>query len=543
MVNDYHGGSIFRKMSAVVAALVLFLFAVNANADFLEKAQAKVTSPGGYKHLADKANADGRVRVIISLNRQFTPMGRLSASDAQAQVNEIAAAQSKVIGFLSGYDVGSITTFKYTPQMALSVDRVALDVLVDSIDVVSIAEDTPDSYMLAESVPLIGATTVMDTYGYTGSGVYVAILDTGIDKYHPFLSGAVVSEACYSSGESLCPDGSAASTAEGSALPYASGVCPTAACDHGTHVAGIVAGRYNGSFSGVAKGAGIIAVQVFSKYESSVTSYISDQILGLQRVYELRSTYNIAAATMSIGGSVKYTAFCDSDARKASIDNLKSVGIATVISSGNHYWKDGISAPACISTAVSVGATTKADAVDYFSNSASFLSLLAPGSNINSSIPGDTYDYNKSGTSVAAPHVAGAWALLKQASPTATADGILGALQATGIPITDTNGITKPRIRVDLAMPCNIHPVKKSGSETYYVNIQAGYDALALTSGQTALIRAIDFDEDLKLSGSYPVKLAGGYDCGFSSASGFTTLNGSLTITGAAVTISKVRIR
>jgi subtilisin family serine protease len=482
----------------------------------------------------------------------------LSASDAQAQVNDIAMKQTRVIESLSGHDVSNVTNFRYTPQLALTVDKAALDSLINSDYIRTVSEDVPVPHTLDLSVPRIGGPTVWDTYGYTGAGVYLAILDTGVDKTHPFLNGAVVSEACYSSTgtgsgytyESVCPGAVTESTEEGSALPYA-GACANAMgeCNHGTHVAGIAAGRDNGSLAGVAKNAGIIAIQVFTLFtdycgsgEKCALTWTSDQIRGLERVYELRNTYNIASVNMSLGGG-QYYENCDTDTRKASIDNLRSAGIATIISSGNSYYKDSMGAPGCISTAVSVGATTDGDTVADYSNSVSFLGLLAPGSSINSSIPGGTYA-SWNGTSMAAPHVTGTWALLKQANPSATIDQILNALQTTGVSITDTNGIAKPRIQVDaafLAFPCNKQPVKKSGAEIYYATIQSGYDAL--TSGQTALMREMVFAEDLMFSGAYSVKLAGGYDCGFSSSEGFTTVLGSMTIKGAAVTISKVRIR
>ena len=105
-------------------------------------------------------------------------------------------------------------------------------------------------------------------------------------------------------------------------------------------------------------------------------------------------------------------------------------------------------APACISSAVTVGSTTKTDSDGGFSNSSSLVELLAPGSSINSSVPGGGFGL-KSGTSMAAPHVAGAWAVLRQVAPTASVATLLGHLQSTGKPITDAdNNITKPRIRL-----------------------------------------------------------------------------------------------
>jgi ABC-type cobalamin/Fe3+-siderophores transport system ATPase subunit len=82
------------------------------------------------------------------------------------------------------------------------------------------------------------------------------------------------------------------------------------------------------------------------------------------------------------------------------------------------------------------------DQVSSFSNSDTFLSLLAPGQWISSSIPGSGFQ-NFQGTSMAAPHVTGAWAVLKQRSPGASVSTVLGALQSTGLPVTDArNGAT-----------------------------------------------------------------------------------------------------
>ena len=233
------------------------------------------------------------------------------------------------------------------------------------------------------------------------------------------------------------------------------------ACRHGTLVAGIAAGA-GATFSGVAKGAQIMAIQVFSKFTGSACAtagedpcalaYTSDLIAALEHVYELRDLYHIAAVNMSLGGDVYTSASqCDADnaPTKAIIDTLRSVGIATVIAAGNNGAPNGISAPACISSAISVGSTTKAGAVSAFSNSASFLSLLAPGSSILSSVPDGGFT-SFSGTSMAAPHVAGAWAVMKQKSPQASVAAVLDALVATGVPLSDPkNGIVKPRI--DLA--------------------------------------------------------------------------------------------
>ena len=183
----------------------------------------------------------------------------------------------------------------------------------------------------------------------------------------------------------------------------------------------------------------------------------------MARVFALRFTHNFSSVNVSIGG-FRFFTNCDTatsvpaSAYKAAIDNLRSVNIPTVIASGNEGFTNSTAFPACISSAVSVGSTTKSDTISSFSNSAPFLSLLAPGSSITSSVPpalsGGQQFAAFNGTSMAAPHVAGAWALLKQQNPTASVASILSALQNTGTPVTDTRvagGVTKPRINISSA--------------------------------------------------------------------------------------------
>jgi subtilisin len=423
--------------------------------------------------LVSKAEMLGSVRLIVGVKASFLPEGYLSGSQAvDEQRLAISKAQNDILSALADNQVQVNYQYESIPYLALDVDAVALKFLNASPEVFSIQEDIPVPPTLAESVPLIGGNAAWAS-GYTGAGETVAILDTGVDKMHPFLSGKVVSEACYSTtnsgylSTSVCPGGAASSTASGSGLN-----CSVNGCDHGTHVAGIAAGKGT-TFSGVAKEAKIIAIQVFSRFDNvtycisspCVLSFTSDQIAGLQRVYALRTTYHIAAVNMSLGSGGYFSSLeCDSanSAQKAAIDQLRSVGIATVISAGNDASTSTISAPGCISSAISVGSTTDGgsgatpvDTVSYFSNVASIMSLFAPGQVIYSSLPGGAYGL-MNGTSMAAPHVTGAWAVMKSRNYTASVSEILTSFINTGITVTDARvgnmGVSKPRIRLDLAL-------------------------------------------------------------------------------------------
>ena len=414
--------------------------------------------------LVAKAMAGGTSRVIVGLRLPWKAEGLVAPAERAAQRSGIAAAQLRLADELQGTGAEVLHNFETIPFQVLSVTPAALGKLVTSALVSSIEPDRLLRPTLAQSVPLIQAPQAW-AVGDTGTGIAVAILDTGIEETHSFFGGRVVAEACFSSnvpGEAttLCPNGQETQVGAGAANPVT--CAGIEGCDHGTHVAGIAAGS-GSSFSGVAPGASLIGVKVFSKIQASACGgvtclggYTSDIDLGLEHVLSLKDAYRIASVNLSLGDGVRNTsqAQCDVDnaSTKAAIDNLRSVGIATVIASGNEGYTNGISGPACVSTAVAVGSTTKADAISSFSDSSLLLDLLAPGESINSSVTGNGFGV-KSGTSMAAPHVTGAWAILKQVKPTATVTEVLNAFATSGLSITDPrNGLAKPRIRVKPAM-------------------------------------------------------------------------------------------
>ncbi|PKO07196.1 MAG: hypothetical protein CVU41_02635 [Chloroflexi bacterium HGW-Chloroflexi-3] len=446
--------------------LVLLIF-VSGASGWIVQAQTGVGEGEGSlplvgdkgQGLVERFEEQDRLRVIVQLNIPY------QTKQAEVLTPSIHKAQNELMNEMRPYSVRLVHEFDYIPFMAMEVDRAGFEGLLKSPLVVGIEEDQIMKPLLTESVPLINADDVWAA-GYTGAGQVVAVLDTGVDKNHPALAGKVVSEACYSTTSttsnppttSLCPGGVSATTAVNSALPYISGYCPAGECDHGTHVAGIVTGN-NSTIKGVSKDADLIAIQVFSRLDdgsNEVGSWQSDQIKGLERVYTLSSTNSIASVNLSLGGgSYSNSATCDTYvAYKTAVDNLRTAGIVTVAASGNEGYTSSIASPACISSVVSIGATTDygTEVVANFSNSASILDLLAPGEWITSSIPGTGYA-TWNGTSMATPHVAGAWALIRSAVPSATVDQILTAFKTTGVPILDTrNGITKPRIDVLAAM-------------------------------------------------------------------------------------------
>ncbi|WP_254705609.1 S8 family peptidase [Streptomyces vilmorinianum] len=363
----------------------------------------------------------------------------------------------------------ALQTLAALPVTTLNVDEAGLEKLAAQPGVVSVTEDVAVPPTLDSSLPVIGADKTRAA-GNTGAGTAVAILDTGVAVKHPFLGNRVIAEACFSTvvpdypATSLCPNGTEQQEGPGSADTEA-GPCATmgTVCDHGTHVAGIAAGNGQGVTgapkAGVAPGASIIAIQVFSKVDSAercsprtapcVLTFTSATLAALDHVLQLRQSGTpVVAANMSLGGG-QHTTACDQDARKVAVDSLLAAGVATVVSAGNSGWTDAVSSPGCVSSAITVGSTVDDDTLSSFTNRGPLLDVFAPGSDIVSSIPRGGFG-SKNGTSMAAPHVAGALAVLRQAYPRATIAQLETILKTGGKTVTYTGGST-PRIQLDLS--------------------------------------------------------------------------------------------
>jgi hypothetical protein len=236
---------------------------------------------------------------------------------------------------------------------------------------------------------------------------------------------------------------------------------------------------------------------------------------------------------------------------KPIIDNLRSVGIATAVAAGNNGFTNALNSPGCISSAISVGATSKSDAVASFSNMASFMSVFAPGVSIVSSVTGGAFG-SASGTSMAAAHVAGAWAVLRQAAPNASVDQILSALQTTGVPVTDTDsGVTKPRVRIDQALAVfvptvsSIAPNQATPGAAVSVTINgSGFAGASLSVGAGISVSNLTVTSPTQLTAT--LTIAGGAAL---AARNVTVTNlggrsgvlaGGFTVAAASVTVSSV---
>jgi subtilisin family serine protease len=397
----------------------------------------------------------GSARIIIELETELEPdanlpPGLLKTPEKSARYSEaIARLQEKLLNKIQGNK--GVKKFKNLPAIAMEVTAADLEELRLQEDVLSIREDILLEPLLDASAPQIGVDNLW-ALGYTGLGQAVAVLDTGVDSAHPVLAGKVVAEACFSTQSStvtsLCPNGAEQQFGAGAAAH-----CSGSSCKHGTHVSGIAAGS-DSNYSGVAPDADIIAIQVFSLMgNGSLQAYFSDVLKALDWLYDQRGNFSIASANLSLGGGM-YTQSCDTaySSFTSMVKTLRSEGIATVAAAGNNSYSNALLFPACINDVVSVGAVTGTDTIANFSNTMDSMNLLAPGTGIKSAVPGGGFA-SWSGTSMATPHVAGAFAVLRSAVPSASVTDILTALVDTGVPVTDAGtSLTFPRIAVDRAL-------------------------------------------------------------------------------------------
>ncbi len=252
-------------------------------------------------------------------------------------------------------------------------------------------------------------------FSYTGLGVTAYVLDTGIRTTHVDFGGRA------RVGFDAVNDGRAGQDCNG----------------HGTHVAGTIGGQQYG----VAKAVSLVAVRVLDCKGSGTLSGV---ISGVDWV--TRQTARPAVANMSLGGGAS-----------TSIDNaVKSsiaAGITYVLAAGNENTDACKRSPARVAEGLTVAASTSTDARASYSNHGRCVDLFGPGSSINAPwYTSDSAAATLSGTSMAAPHVAGVAALYLQTRPAAAPSTVHSAVVAasTSKVLSGVSGTTANRLLYSL---------------------------------------------------------------------------------------------
>jgi subtilisin family serine protease len=259
------------------------------------------------------------------------------------------------------------------------------------------------------------------TQGYTGQGVVVAVIDTGVDYNHPDLAsniwnnpGEIANNNIDDDGNGYIDDIRGWDFIENDNDPiesyqFSDFSNPVNYYGHGTHVAGTIAAANNGfGVTGVAPNAKIMPIRVFENdaYSSSI---ILEQ--------GIRYATNNGADVINLSWT-----WTPTPGIETAIQDAINQGVVVVMASGNEYFSTP-SYPAQLATdgGIAVGALDIAGNVPYFSNGAGMLLdyVVAPGVDVYSTTPNNRYEFYE-GTSMATPHVAGVAALMLSANPALT---------------------------------------------------------------------------------------------------------------------------
>lgn len=424
-----------------------------------------------------------RQKVIVLLWNQEITNPSLAADMFPFQrerfQQESARAADEVLRSVSPGEVEVTERYSAIAGFAARVSAEGMRRLAQHEYVRAIVPDVPVQKHRVEGNALMSVPQV-HARGQRGAGATVAVIDDGVDFTHPELGNGAFPNSVVIGGydfEYRVEDPAPIRDRSTGQLE-----------SHGTSVAAIIAGRgAAGQGIGVAPEAKIVGLR---------TTTYSEVIAALDWVAtnSARFTPNIRVVNMSIGfdGLGFFTSNCDGDVNavpmRESVARLTSMRIAVVGSAGNETKRNSIQIPGCLSQIISVGAvydanlggigfsdcqdpSTGGDVVACYSNSASYLQLLAPSHAARTAKAGGGHDATFGGTSAAAPYTAGVLALLMSQYPGKNVSEYLGVLKQTGRPIRDAkSGITTPRVDADRAFQALAgNSGGPTGSQTYFI--------------------------------------------------------------------------
>jgi subtilisin family serine protease len=338
----------------VVASLLLLLSSAAS-------AEPAAPRPGSGAPVADY--------IVTMRGAEHVDGGVAAARSAGASVRFVY--RNALDGFAATLNATAVEALARNPQVA----RIEADGVVRTTETTQNNATWGLDRVDQRDLPL----TQTYTYGATGAGVRAYIVDTGVRPDHVDFGGRVAA------GYTAISDGRGTNDCNG----------------HGTHVAGTVAG----TTWGVAKAASVVPVRVLDCNGSGTWSGV---IAGMDWIAANHPTGTPGVANLSLGGGANSSV---DDAVQRVIDK----GVTVVVAAGNSNANACNYSPARAPQAITVGATVNNDSRASYSNFGTCLDLFAPGSSITSAwYTGSTATNTISGTSMAAPHVAGAAALLLQ---------------------------------------------------------------------------------------------------------------------------------
>ncbi len=458
-----------RRRGMYVSAMVCTMSLVGVSLVGALSAQADTPSTAAPASTATQAGS-GKVPAAVEAAVSSAPTDVLVSYSAPAATRELQAAQNgspQVKAAAAASAVRSMSTvktqalahvgagvrvaqdFSHLPVQIVRVDSpAALTALTADPAVTSVSATQVRHFDAVTPWQSLTSQPAATARGYDGRGVRVAVLDTGI------IANTAAAMAVFGD----CSKGWATRNCRIDSFTDTGGSGQQSVHPHGTNVAGVVAT--------MAPAAHLDIYNVFSSAAGASDSAI---LSGINKVLATAASRQVKAVNLSLDDDSHYTSVCSSSVYASAFGSLRAAGIVPVVAAGNSAhpngaaYTAGLSDPACAPGALSVGAvypanlgsqnfgdcidaTTRPDLVTCFSQSAPFLSILAPGVNVTAA------GVNMSGTSQATPMVSGAVADLASANPNASADQLQNALTSSGDPVTDprTSQVT-PRLDVNAA--------------------------------------------------------------------------------------------
>ena len=400
--------------------------------------------------LSQRAGKPGTSRVILRLR---------PGADASSEVRKLGGKAGRRLGLIDG--------------QAVEIPNAVLYKLAERSEIVSIHDDRPTGGEMNRAAVSVGARAAQTEFGLTGVGVGVAVIDSGVTSWHDDLTyGGTSSLVRTRNGQRVA-----------AFVDYVNGRTSTYDDNgHGTHVAGIIAGNgydSRGARAGIAPSAHLVSLKVLDDRGRGV---ISNVISALEWAVVNRAAYNIRVVNLSVGAAVTESYRTDplTLAAKRAVD----AGLVVVTAAGNlgknaqgNLQYGGITAPGNAPWVLTVGAYSHQGTVarhddvmaNYSSRGPSAVDfeakpdLVAPGTGIVSlSDPTSTMYTTKaaylmsgsvatayqpylslSGTSMAAPVVAGTVALMVQANPALTPNMVKAILQYTSQQYSGYDALTQ----------------------------------------------------------------------------------------------------
>lgn len=378
--------SVLRLVAAALGAGVLLISATAATAGVVAPQEGRILYAGAPNALP------GSYVVVLKDSAAVRAAG-VPAVAQQLAGSHDGAVSATFATALRGFSV--LMTEAQAKRLAAHADVAYVE--QDRVFTIADTQINPPSWGLdridQRNLPLDQSYT----YNTSGDGVTVYIIDTGIRFSHTTFGGRAVS------GRDTVNEDNDASDCNG----------------HGTHVAGTV----GGSQYGVAKDVTLVGVRVLSCSGSGTTTNV---VQGIDWV--TANADDPAVANMSLGGGI-------STAIDNAVNNSINSGVTYAVAAGNESTNACNRSPARVGAAITVGATGSNDVRASFSNFGTCLDLFAPGVGITSAWwTSNTATNTISGTSMAAPHAAGAAALILEANPSFTPAQVRSAMVANATP-------------------------------------------------------------------------------------------------------------